>query len=81
MHIHLVYTSDLAARKIEVGKVDINKIDNVANRLNNLKTKVYDADVSKLKLIMQTKKKISDVGDNEFVKNTKFNTLRTKKLF
>ena len=54
MHIHLVYTSDLDARKIEVGKVDINKIDNVANRLNNLKTKVYDADVSKLKLILQT---------------------------
>ena len=54
LHIHLVYTSDLAARKIEVGKVDINKIDNVPNRLNNLKAKVYDVDVSKLKLILQT---------------------------
>ena len=43
--------------------------------MNNLKTKVDDLDVGKLKTIPVDLKKLSDVVDNEVVKNTKFNTL------
>ena len=35
-------------------------------------------DVGKLKNVPVDLKKLSDVGDNEIVKNTKFNTLKTK---
>ena len=51
---------------------------NVPTGLNNLKTKVDDLDVGKLKTVPVDLKKISDVVDNEVVKNTKFNTLKTK---
>ena len=46
--------------------------------LNNLKTKVDGLDAGKLKTVNVDLKKLSDVVDNEFVKNTKFNTLKTK---
>ena len=46
--------------------------------MNNLKTKVNDLDVSKLKTVPLDLKKLSCVVDNEVVKNTKFNTLKTK---
>ena len=46
--------------------------------MNNLKTKVDDLDVGKLKTVPVDLKKLSDVVDNEVVKNTKFNTLKTK---
>ena len=46
--------------------------------LNNLKTKVDDLDVGKLKTVPIDLKKLSDVEDNEVLKNTKFNTLKTK---
>ena len=42
------------------------------------KTKVNDLDVGKLKTVPADLKKISDVVDNETVKNTKFNTLKSK---
>ena len=64
--------------KAEVGKVDINKLVNVSTSENNLKAKVDDLDVGKLKAVPVDLKKLSDVVDNEFVKNTKFNTLKTK---
>ena len=41
--------------------------------MNNLKTKVDDLHVGKLKTVLEDLKKISDVVDNEVVKNTKFN--------
>ena len=44
---------------------------------NNLKTKVDDLDVAKLKTIPIDLKKLSDVVDSKAVKNTKFNTLKT----
>ena len=50
-----VDTSDLAAEKdfsalkAEVVKWDINKLVNVPTSLNNLKTKMHDLDVGKLK--------------------------------
>ena len=70
-------TSDLAIKKYfivsraEVNKLDINKLGNVLTSFNNLKTKVYDLDIGKLK-------KLGDVVDTELVKNTKFNTLKKK---
>ena len=46
--------------------------------MNNLKTKVDELDVSKLKTVPVDMKKLSDVVENEVVKNTKFDTLKTK---
>ena len=77
-------TSDLAAKKdfialkVEVDKLDINKLTYVPTSLNNSKTKVDDIGVGKLKTVSVNVKKLSDVEDNEVVKNTKFNTLDTK---
>ena len=45
---------------------------------NNLKGKVVDLGVGKLKTVPVDLKKLSDAEDNEVVKNTKFNTLNTK---
>ena len=42
------------------------------------KTKVDDLDVGKMKTGLVDLKKISDVVDNEVIKNTKFKTLKTK---
>ena len=70
--------SDFIALKAEVNKLDINKLVNVLTSLNNLKTKVDDLDVVKLKTIPTDLKDLSDVVNNEVVKNTKFNTLKTK---
>ena len=64
--------------KAEVDKLDINKLVNGPNSLNNLKTKIDNLNIGKLKAVPVNLKKISDVVDNEFVKNTKFNTLKTK---
>ena len=83
-HATGVDTSDLAAKKdfialkAKVDKLGINKLVNVPTSLNNLKTKVDDLDVGKLKTVPVNLKKLSDVVDNEVVKNTKFNTLKTK---
>ena len=82
-------TSDLAAKKdfvalkAEVNKLHINKLVNVPTGLNNLKTKnniktkINDLDVVKLKTVSVDLKKLSDAVDNKVVKNTKFNTLKT----
>ena len=54
-HTTGVDTSDLAAKKdfialkAEVEKLDINKLVNVPTSLNNLKRKVDDLDIGKLK--------------------------------
>ena len=50
---------------------------NVRTSLNNLKTKVDDLDVVKLKTVPADLKNFSDVADNEVVKSTKFNSLNT----
>ena len=84
LHARDVDTSDLAAKKdfialkAEVDKLDINKMTNVSTSLNNLKTKVDDLDIGKLKTAPVDLKKLSNVLDNKIVKNTKFNTLKTK---
>ena len=51
---------------------------NIPTSLNNLKTKVDDSDVAKLKTGPVDLKKLSDVVDNEVVKNTKFSIIKTK---
>ena len=63
------------ALKMEVYKLDIN---NVPTSMNNLRRKVDDLDVCKLKTVHKDFKKISDVI--EVVRNTKFNTRKIKKL-
>ena len=50
---------------------------NVPTSLNNLKTKVNNSDVDKLKTVPIDLKKLSDAVYNDFVKNTKFNTVQT----
>ena len=80
-HATGVDTSDLADKKdfiplkAEVDKLNINKLVNVPTSLNNLKTKVGDSDLGKLKTVPVD---LRDVVDNEFVKNTRFNTLKKK---
>ena len=51
---------------------------NVPTSLNNLIAKVDDLDVRKLKTVHVELKKAIDVVAIEAVKNTKFNTLKTK---
>ena len=64
--------------KTEVDKLDINKLVNVSTSLDDLKTRVDKLDVGKLKTVPVDLKKLSDVTANEVVKNTKFNTVKTK---
>ena len=64
--------------KAEVDKLDINKLLSISTSLNNLKTKVNDLDVVKFETVPVDVEKISNVADNEVVKNTNFNTLKTK---
>ena len=84
-------TSDLAAKedfialKAEVDKLDITKLTSVQTSLNNLiiKSRITNNKsrwfrCCKLKTVPVDLKKLSDVVDNEVVKNTKFNTLKTK---
>ena len=68
---------DFIALKVEVDKLHINKSVNFPTSLNNLKAKVDDIDIGKLKAVPVDLKKLSDIGTNEVVKNTKFNTLKT----
>ena len=51
---------------------------NFQTSLNSLKTKVDDIDIGILKNVPVDLKKLSDIVANEDVKNTKFNTLKTK---
>ena len=62
--------------KAEVNKIDINKLTNVRISLDNLRPKQDDLDVYKLKIIHGDLKKISDLVNNQVVKNRKFNTLK-----
>ena len=51
---------------------------NVPTSLKNSKRKVQDLDVGKLKTVYLDLSQVSNVGDNEVVKNTKFYTLKAK---
>ena len=74
----LVAKNIFIAFKVEVHKLDINKLVNVPTGLNDLKTKVDDLDVGKLKTVLINLNKLSDVVDDEVVANTIFNTLKAK---
>ena len=80
----MLQVSDLATKKDfislkpDVDKLDINKFVNVSTSLNNLKAKVYGLDIGKSKTVPVELKKLSGVVANQVVKNTKFNTLKTK---
>ena len=54
----LVAKKDFIALKGEDDKLNINKLVNVPTTLNNLKTKVDDLDVGKLKIVPIDLKKI-----------------------
>ena len=58
--------------------VDLDKFVDVLTILNNLKTKVDDFDIGKLKKLPVDLKKLSDGVDSEVVKNTNFSSLKTK---
>ena len=83
-HAGCVDTSDLAAKnnfialKAKVNKLDINELINFVTSLNNLKTKIDDLDVAKLKTAPTDLKKLSDAVKNRAMRETKFNTLKTK---
>ena len=74
----LARRKNLIALKVEVGKLGTTKLIYVPTSLNNLKIKVDDLDVGKLKIVPEDLKKISDTVYKQVVKNTKFNTLKTK---
>ena len=78
IHLIQLLKKDFIASKAAVDKLDINKLVNNPTSLNNLKTRVDGLDFGKLKTAPIGLKKLSDVVDNEVVKNTKFNTLKTK---
>ena len=62
----------------DIDKLDIAELVNIPTSLNNLEIKVDHLDAGKLKTAPISSKKLSDVVKNELVKNTKFNTLKTK---
>ena len=63
--------------EVEVEKLHINKLANVPSCLNNLKTKVDDLDVDKLKTVLIDLKKLSDLVSKKVVKKTVYNKLNT----
>ena len=56
------------ALKAEVDKLDINGLVNVPTSLNNLKTKVHDLNIGKLKTVPIDSKQVSDVMSQKVVK-------------
>ena len=66
---------DFIALKAEADKLYINQLTYVPTSLNNLKTNVDYIEVGKMKTVLVDLKKLSDVVDNEVVKNTKSNIL------
>ena len=50
--------------KAKAGKLDINKFINVPSSLNNLKIKVHDLDIGKLKAIPVDLKKLCNIVAN-----------------
>ena len=75
---NLAVKKNFVALKAEVDKPDINKLVNVPTTLKNLKTKIDDLVVGKLKIVSVGLKKLWDVVSKEVVKNTKFKKLNIK---
>ena len=50
--IHLIYRQKIFTTvKAEVGKLDVNRLSNIPNSLNNLETRADYLDVGKLKTV------------------------------
>ena len=64
--------------KVEVYKLDINKLDNIPVSLNNLQTKVDYLVAVKLKTVPLDLNIFSDAVSKKVVKYIKFNKLNTK---
>ena len=83
-HARDVDTSNLTGKrnfialKVEANKLGINPLVNAATGLYNLKSKIDDLDVDKLKTASVDLKQLSDVVSKNFGKNTNFNKLNTK---
>ena len=56
--------------KSEVGKIEINKLGKSPTFLNDLKTKIHDLDVGKLKTVPIDLNKLSNVVSKEVAKGT-----------
>ena len=65
--------SNLASLKIEVDKLDIDKLKNIPTNLSNLKNKVDKLDINKLAPVPVDLSKLSNAVKNEFVKKTEYN--------
>ena len=56
--IHLIYLQKIFTTvKAEVGKLDVNRLSNIPNSLNNLETRADYLDVGKLKTVSVDLKK------------------------
>ena len=72
-HAAAIDTSDLAVEKdfiglkADVDLLDFHKLTNVPTCLNNLKTKVEDLDLCKLKTVPVDLERVVDVVDKKFV--------------
>ena len=64
--------------KADIDILDTNKLVNVPRSLDNLKTKVNDLDVDKMKIVPVDLKKLSVVVSKEVVKKTVYNKLNTE---
>lgn len=64
--------------KVEVGKIETNKLVNVSTVLNNLKTKVDALHVGKLKALFIDLEKFGDIESEDVFKNNEFNKLNLK---
>ena len=64
--------------KADVDILDTNKLVNIPRSLDNLKTKVNDLDVDKMKIVPVDLKKLSVVVSKEVVKKTVYNKLNTE---
>ena len=81
IHLIKLIKKDFIALKVEIDKLDIDKLTNVPTSLNDLETKVHDLNVDKVKSVhvdLRRLKKLRDAVDDEVFKNTKFNTIKTK---
>ena len=61
---------DLVSLKVEVDKVDIDKLKNLPTKLSNLKSKVH---IGKLETTAVDLSKLSNVVKNDVVEKTKYN--------
>ena len=64
---------DLANLKSNVDKLDIDKLKIVSNCVSSLKSKVDKLDIGKLETTPVDLSKLSNVVNNDVVKNTKYN--------